>query len=115
MINPSATQDEHRSAARLVRLSLSPGAAAAYIRMNIDVDVGEVLLLIRVPTLVMHRRDGGGWDIRSGRYLADHVPGARFVELPGADFAPARGDQERLFAELESFLADVAAGKHAEI
>src|SRR5439155_7018183 len=54
----------------------------------------------------------GGWDIRSGRYLADHVPGARFVELPGADFAPALGDQESLFAELEGFLDDVAADKH---
>ena len=94
---------------------MSPGAAAAYILMNMDVDVCDLLPSIRVPTLIMHRKEGGGWDIRGGRYLADHIPGARFVELPGADFSPARGDQERLFAELESFLADVAAGKHAEI
>ena len=113
--NPSATDEELRRAARLFRLSVSPGAAAAYILMNMDVDVCDLLPSIRVPTLIMHRKDGGGWDIRGGRYLADHIPGARFVELPGADFSPARGDQERLFAELESFLADVAAGKHAEI
>jgi class 3 adenylate cyclase/pimeloyl-ACP methyl ester carboxylesterase len=113
--NPSATEEERRSVARVFRLSVSPGAASAYIRMNIDVDVCDVLPLIRVPTLVMHRKDVGAWDIRSGRYLADHIPGARFVELPGADFSPASGDQEELFAELETFLADVVAGKHAGV
>ena len=110
MSNPSATEEELQDIARVFRLSVSPGAAAAYIRMNIDVDVCDVLPLIRVPTLVMHRKDGGAWDIRSGRYLAEHIPGARFVELPGADFSPTLGEQEPLFAELESFLADVVAG-----
>ena len=113
--NPSATDEELLRSARIFRLSVSPGAAAAYILMNMDVDVCDVLPLIRVPTLIMHRKDGGGWDVRSGRYLADHIPGSRFVELPGADFTPARGDQEKLFEELESFLADVAAGKHAAV
>jgi class 3 adenylate cyclase/pimeloyl-ACP methyl ester carboxylesterase len=115
MINPGASEEERRSTARVFRLSVSPGAAAAYIRMNIDVDVCDLLPLIRVPTLVMHRKDGGNWDVRSGRYLADHIPSARWVELPGADFLPALGDQETLFAALESFLADVVAGRQAEI
>ena len=114
MSNPTAPEEELERRARVSRLSVSPGAAAAYIRMNLDVDVCDVLPLIRVPTLVMHRRDGGGWDIRSGRYLADHIPGARFAELPGADFSPSLGDQETLFAELERFLADVVEGAHAE-
>jgi class 3 adenylate cyclase len=48
-------------------------------------------------------------------YMAEHIPGARLVELPGADFLPALGEQEPVFAELESFLADVAAGTHPEI
>jgi class 3 adenylate cyclase len=115
MANPSAPEEELQGSARVFRLSVSPGAAAAYIRMNIDVDVCGVLPLIRVPTLVMHRKDRGAWDIRSGRYMAEHIPGARFVELPGADFSPALGEQEPLFAELESFLADVVAGTHPEI
>jgi len=112
--NPSASEEELESIARVFRLSVSPGAAAAYIRMNIDVDVCDVLPLIRVPTLVMHRKDGG-WDIRSGRYLAEHIPGARFVELPGADFSPSLGEQEPVFAELETFLAGVVAGTHPEV
>ena len=60
----------------------------------------------RVPTLVV-QRESAHWDVRSSRYLAAHIPGARLVELPGADFVPYLGDQEQLFAELESFLADV--------
>ena len=114
-VNPSAHEEEFQDIARFFRLSVSPGAAAAYIRMNIDVDVCGVLPLIRVPTLVMHRKDGGAWDIRGGRYMAEHIPGARFVELPGADFSPSLGEQEPLFAELESFLADVVTGTHPEI
>jgi len=55
-----------QSLARVFRLSVSPGAAAAYIRMNLDIDVCDVLPLIRVPTLVMHRKEGGAWDIRIG-------------------------------------------------
>jgi class 3 adenylate cyclase len=113
--NPGSTEEERRSIARGFRLSVSPAAAAAYVRTNMDVDVCDVLPSIRVPTVVMHRRDGGGWDIRSGRYLADHLPGARFVELPGADFSPGLGEQEQLFGELERFLADVAAGTVWEV
>ncbi|MGN6432110.1 MAG: adenylate/guanylate cyclase domain-containing protein [Gaiellaceae bacterium] len=115
MSNPSAPEEEVQSRARIFRLSVSPGAAAAYIRMNLDVDVCDVLPLIRIPTLVMHRKDGGGWDIRSGRYLAEHIPGARFVELPGADFSPSVGEQEPLFAELERFLGGVVEGTHPEV
>ena len=109
-VNPSVTEAELPTILRQLRVSVSPGSAAGYVRMNIDVDVCDVLPLIRVPTMVMHR-SGGAWGIESGRYLADHVPGARFVELPGADFMPHFGEQEQLFAELERFLADVVEGK----
>ena len=59
----------------------------------------------------MHRKETVSWDIRSGHYLADHIAGSRLLELPGADFSPDLGDQETLFAELESFLDDVVQGK----
>ena len=109
--NPSATEADLRGIARLLRMSVSPGSAAAYIRMNDDVDVCHVLPLIRVPTLVLHRKAGGAWDVRSSRYLAQHIAGARLVELPGADFSPALGDQVQLLSELERLLTDVAEGK----
>ena len=109
--NPSLTEAELPSHLRALRVSVSPGSAAGYVRMNMDVDVCEVLPLVRVPTLVMHRREGGGWGIESGRYLAAHITGSRLVELRGADFTPSLGDQDELFKELESFVADVHEGK----
>jgi class 3 adenylate cyclase len=53
--------------------------------MNVDLDVRHVLPSIRVPTLVLHRRDDDSPEIESGRYIADHIPGAEFVELEGRD------------------------------
>jgi class 3 adenylate cyclase len=109
--SPSATEEERQRFARVIRLSVSPGSAAAYLRMNLDVDICDVLPLIRVPTLVMQRADLELMDIRNGRYLAEHIPGARLVELPGRDFAPQIGDTDRLFAELESFQKEVVEGQ----
>jgi class 3 adenylate cyclase len=109
--NPGLTEAELPSHLRTLRVSVSPGSAAEYVRVNMDVDVCDVLSLVRVPTLVMHRSDGGNWGVQSGRYLADHIAGSRFVELSGADFMPGLGDQDQLFAELERFLADVGEGK----
>jgi pimeloyl-ACP methyl ester carboxylesterase len=109
--SPSATDEERQGFARVIRLSVSPGSAAAYLRMNMDVDISEVLPLIRVPTLVMQRKDLGVVDMRSAHYLAEHIPGARMVELPGRDFAPQIGDTDRLLAELQSFLEDVVEGE----
>ena len=110
-MNPGLSEAELPSHLRALRVSVSPGSAAGYVRMNMDVDVCDLLPLVRVPTLVMHRSEGGGWGIQSGRYLAEHIAGSRFVELRGADFMPGLGDQDQLFAELESFLADVGEGK----
>jgi class 3 adenylate cyclase len=110
-VNPGIIEAELPTVLRQLRVSVSPGSAAGYIRMNMDVDVCDVLPLIRIPTMVMHRSEGGAWGVQSGRYLADHITGARFVELPGADFMPHLGEQEQLFAELERFLADVVEGK----
>jgi class 3 adenylate cyclase len=108
--SPSATDEERRGFARVIRLSVSPGSAATYLRMNMDVDISDVLPLIRVPTLVMQRKDMAVLDMRNAHYLAEHIPGARLVELPGRDFAPQLGDTNRLLAELERFLKDVLEG-----
>jgi class 3 adenylate cyclase len=108
--SPDLTEDERRAFGRVVRLSVSPGALRDYMHANLDVDVCAVLPSIRVPTLVLHRTEIPV-DVRSGRYLADHIPGARLVELPGRNFAPQVGDQDALFAELERFVAEIEAGE----
>ena len=105
--DPSWTEEERRGYIRVLRLSVSPGAAAAYVRAGLDLDVRDVLPLIRVPTLVLQRTEIPRMDVRRGRYLADHISSARLVELPGHNFEPLVGDQERLFSELETFLANV--------
>jgi len=108
--SPDMTEDEKRAFGRVIRLSVSPGAFRDYMRMNIDIDVSAVLPSIQVPTLVLHRTEIP-FDVRSARYLAEHIPGARLVELPGRNFAPQVGDQEALFAELERFVAEIESGQ----
>ncbi len=68
---------------RFERLSMSPGSAVHAHRMNFEIDIRNVLDAVRVPTLVMHARDDPYYPM--GRYLADHIEGAEFVDLDGAD------------------------------
>jgi class 3 adenylate cyclase/alpha-beta hydrolase superfamily lysophospholipase len=64
----------------------TPKNAAAQLRYIIEsLDVREALPLIQVPTLVLHARENLLYSIEEGRYLADHIDGAKFVELPGGD------------------------------
>jgi pimeloyl-ACP methyl ester carboxylesterase len=63
----------------------APGAAVALLKMNTDVDVRDVLPTIRVPTVVMHRTADRDANVEEGRFIAAQLPGARFVEFPGAD------------------------------
>jgi class 3 adenylate cyclase len=115
MGNPDMAEDERVAFARALRLSVSPGAMGEYMRMNLDVDVRGVLDSIRVPTLVLHRTELARLDIRGARYLAEQIHGARLVELPGRNFAPAVGDVEALFAEIERFCADIRSGEWEEL
>src|SRR5262249_5408842 len=85
------------------RLSASPGAAAALARMNNGVDARHVLDAIRVPTLVLHRTGDRIVPVEQGRYIAQRVPGAKYVELPGDDHSPWAGDVDGLVGEIEEF------------
>jgi class 3 adenylate cyclase len=86
-VAPSAANDaEFRLWWELAgRRGASPGTARALLRVAIESDVRAVLPAIRVPTLVVHLRDDPLTPLRAGRYIADHVPGAHWVEVPGAD------------------------------
>jgi pimeloyl-ACP methyl ester carboxylesterase/DNA-binding winged helix-turn-helix (wHTH) protein len=90
--------------ASYLRMGSSPGAAVALARMNAEIDVRALLPSIRVPTLVLHRRGDRCLNVEEGRYLASHIPGATFVELPGEDHLPFVGDQEAILQEIERFL-----------
>jgi pimeloyl-ACP methyl ester carboxylesterase len=76
--------------------SASLGAAKAISRLNFQVDIRQVLPTIQAPTLVLHQRGDRWYPLAHGRYHAEHIPGARLVELPGDDHIPWWGDQERL-------------------
>jgi pimeloyl-ACP methyl ester carboxylesterase/class 3 adenylate cyclase len=78
-------EDVYRWWHRYVLTSTSPGAVNQLSRMNADLDVRHVLSSIRVPTLVLHRVEDDSPPIDSGRYLAERIPGAEFVELEGRD------------------------------
>jgi pimeloyl-ACP methyl ester carboxylesterase len=90
--------------ARYWRLSASPQAAVALGRMNTQIDVRALLPTIRVPTLVMHRSGDRDIHVEEGRYIASRIPGAKFVELPGADHFMWTEDADRVLDEIEEFL-----------
>ena len=92
--------------ARFLRMSASPGAAAALLDINRELDLRHVLPAIRVPTLVLHAVGDQTIDVRSGRYMAARIPGARYVELPGADHLPWLADAEAIGAEIERFVTE---------
>jgi len=89
---------------RYERAAASPGTAAAMLRNLDQIDVRDVLPAIRVPTLVIQRPDARGFRPDHGRYLARHIPGAKYVELPGVDTMIWAGDQARLVGEIEEFV-----------
>jgi pimeloyl-ACP methyl ester carboxylesterase/DNA-binding CsgD family transcriptional regulator len=87
-----------------LRMSASPGAATALTRMNMDIDVRPLLPAVHVPTLIVHRADDQSVTVGNGRHLAQHIPEARYVELPGNDHLPFVGDQEAILREIEVFV-----------
>ncbi|MGI8914752.1 MAG: alpha/beta fold hydrolase [Chloroflexota bacterium] len=88
----------------IIRLGASPGAWLALNRMNREMDVRDLLPSIRVPTLVLHRRGERIATLGNAHYLAEHIPGAQLVELPGDDHLPWVGDSDAVVREIASFL-----------
>ena len=106
-IAPSADDEGRRALATLLRQSATPGSAAAYARMNMEIDVRHVLSAVRVPTLVLNRAGDSDHVVRGSRYLAEHIAGARHVELPGSDHSMTAGDPEPPLREIKAFLTEV--------
>jgi len=100
--------------AAYLRTAASPGAAVALTRMNSEADIRSILPVIRVPTLVAHRTGDRCLLVEESRYMANRIPGARFVELPGVDHLPFVGDQDSILDEVQEFLTGVRHSPRAE-
>lgn len=113
---PSRAGDSHfaRWFATYLRRSASPSAAVSLAEMNTYVDVRSVLPTVHVPTLVMHRAGDRDVNVANGRYIAKHIPGAKFVELPGIDHVWFSGDSEAIVDEVEEFLTGARQVSHRD-
>ena len=92
----------------LERMSASPGMARASFEAGFRIDVRPILPTITAPTLVIHARDDI-IPVQSGSYLADHIPGARWLEVEGVDSGPWSTEPDRILTRIEEFLT----GSHA--
>jgi pimeloyl-ACP methyl ester carboxylesterase len=92
----------------------SPSMARAVTKVVAESDVRDALQRITVPTLILHRDSSAFVPVGHGRYLADHIAGARFVELPGADVPYWVGDTGPMLDEIEEFITGVRGHFDAE-
>jgi len=83
-------------------------------RSMVEVDVRPLLPAVHVPTLVMHRAADQMSNIEASRYMANRIPGARFLELPGNDHFPFFGDQDAVVEEVEAFLTGARTAAEAD-
>jgi DNA-binding SARP family transcriptional activator/pimeloyl-ACP methyl ester carboxylesterase len=107
---PTSAHDERMRLwwAQTQRLAASPGAVKAILDGIRDSDVRDLLPRIRVPTLVLHRSGDRSVPVDSGRYLASHIPQARYVETPGDDHWWWVGETTTLHEEIERFIRDLS-------
>jgi class 3 adenylate cyclase len=103
---PSFVDDERarRLWTRYQRMGSSPGMARAIMEANKQIDVRHVLPHVQVPTLIVHRTDERALPVEHARYLAEHIPGARFLEQPGDDHLPWLGDADGALDAIEEFI-----------
>ncbi len=103
---PSAVDDERYATwlSNAMRRAASPAMAGALFDVLYYSDIREVLPAVRVPTLVLHRSGNRWLTPEHGRYLAQHIPGARYAEVPGDDHVPYIGDISHILGETEEFL-----------
>jgi pimeloyl-ACP methyl ester carboxylesterase len=97
-----------RQLAMLERMCVSPGMARAIYEAIFRIDVRPILPTLTVPTLVLHAREDPV-PVQFGRYLADHIPGARYLEVDGVDSGPWFTEPNRILTEIEEFLTGTRA------
>jgi class 3 adenylate cyclase len=91
--------------ARIERAAASPGSVLSLMRANYEIDVRHLLPAIRVPTLILHRAGDELVPVRAGRYLAEHIPGAQYAEIPGTDHLVVDLETQDIIADhIEEFI-----------
>jgi class 3 adenylate cyclase len=102
--------------ARYERQTASPGAAATILHHNVNMDVRHALASVQVPTLVVHRSGDPIVPVRLARYLAEHIDGARLLELPG-DFHVSReaGDEDEVIDAIAEFVTGAAVTRDIDV
>ncbi len=100
--------------ARFLRMSASPGANRALLKMNAEIDIRHILPAIRVPTLIIHNVGDRAVPVEASRYMAERIPGAKYVELPGNDHLPFVGNAAAILDEIEEFLTGVRRGPETD-
>ncbi len=93
-----------RQLGMMERMCASPGMARATVEASFGIDVRPILPTLDVPTLIIHARGDPGVPVQDGRYLADHICGAKLLEVEGADHAPWFTEPERTTTAIEEFL-----------
>jgi class 3 adenylate cyclase len=101
---PSGTDEEIAAFARFMQNGLTPGGQQALSRMNLGIDIRHVLPAIRIPTLVLHNAGDTWVPVGNGRYLAQHIPGAQYVEFPDDGHVHSAATSGPLMDEIERFL-----------
>jgi pimeloyl-ACP methyl ester carboxylesterase/DNA-binding CsgD family transcriptional regulator len=100
--------------ATFTQMSASPGDAEDLLRMNVLIDIRGILPAIRVPALIVHAHGDPVAPIEAGRYLAEHIPNARLLELDSNDHWPYFGDADLVIGEVQEFLTGVRSGPSPE-
>jgi class 3 adenylate cyclase len=111
---PSADGEQVRAIARMLRYGASPGSLEALGRMNKAIDVRDVLPLVSAPTMVVHQRADPWVRIEHGRYLAQHIPGAAYVELDGNEHLISAARVPELLAHVMPFLEEAVTREAPE-
>jgi len=104
--SPNATTEEIAALARYLRYGATPGAYSALYRMNMGIDVRDILPVVNVPTLVLHYAEDPWVSVDQGRFLAERIPGSTYLELPGSCHIPSLAEVDTIADAIERFLLD---------
>jgi pimeloyl-ACP methyl ester carboxylesterase/DNA-binding CsgD family transcriptional regulator len=116
LYGPSVADDDRVRSwwAAYQRFAATPGAVAATLRMHLAVDVRDALAQVKAPTLIVHRVDDMLVPVTCARYMANTIPGARYLELPGCDHMYWLGNQDEVLSAIRAFLAATLEGAPIE-